>query len=63
MFYIVTGSMGLAGDETYEIVSANNEDQACKEVYEELAQNISAFAEEEFETIEEAEVYMEENGY
>ena len=55
--------MGFAGDDEHEVVEAENSDIAEKEKFEELIQNVETFCAESFDTEEEAEDWMEENGY
>ena len=63
MFHIIVSTMGFAGDDEHEVVEAENSDIAEKEKFEELIQNVGTFCAESFDTEEEAEDWMEENGY
>ena len=63
MFNIIESTMGFAGDDEVEIIEAETPDIAEIEKYEVLCEQVEATCIESFNTQEEADNWMEENGH
>ena len=62
-FHIIVSSMGFAGDEEYEVIESETSNDAEKDKFEELTQQVSTHCADSFDTEKEAYNWMERNGY